>query len=342
MKVQTSVALTVGIIAIAAGVIGVVAQSGSDTAVVAKAEKPALTAGPEPDTSPSPAASATIGSNTVALFRPPSEQDMPNNEFGKTVKIGRDIFEDTASYASQYVGNTNLRCSSCHLDAGRLAHSAPLWAAYVSYPAYRSKNKHVNTFPERLQGCFEYSMNGKAPPLGDPVLVALESYAYWLASGAPVDSKIAGRGYPTVPPPPLPRDYGRGRLVFEQHCALCHGADGAGQLDANGGPAFPALWGAKSFNWGAGMGSIKNAAGFIKANMPLGLGGTLSDQQAWDVATFMDSHERPQDPRFERSIAATRAKYHDSPDDMYGLIVNGQLLGNGTPSANNANQRAKR
>ena len=90
------------------------------------------------------------------------------------------------------------------------------------------------------------------------------------------------------------------------------------------------------------MGSIKNAAGFIKANMPLGLGGTLSDQQAWDVATFMDSHERPQDPRFKGSIAAMRAQYHDSPDDMYGLVVNGQLLGTGTPPLNNVNHGAAR
>lgn len=343
MKVQASVALTLGILAVAAGVIVVVAQDGSATAVAAKAENPVSIAGPKPNTSPSPADSATAGSKTAALFQPPPEQDIPRNEFGKTVKKGRDIFEHTERYARLYVGNnTNLRCSSCHLDAGRLAHSAPLWAAYVSYPGYRSKNKHVNTFPERLQGCFKYSMNGKAPPLGDPVLVALESYAYWLASGAPIDSKIPGRGYPKVPGPPLPRDYARGQLVFEQHCALCHGADGAGQMSANDQPAFPALWGAKSFNWGAGMGSIKNAAGFIKANMPLGLGGTLSDQQAWDVAMFVDSHERPQDPRFKGAIAATRAQYHDSPEDMYGLVVNGQLLGKGTPSTNNANHGEKR
>ena len=78
------------------------------------------------------------------------------------------------------------------------------------------------------------------------------------------------------------------------------------------------------------MGSLKNASGFIKANMPLGLGGTLSDQQAWDVAQFMNSHERPQDPRYKGSIAATRAAYHDSPNDLYGTTVNGRLLGAGS------------
>ena len=336
MKIPVAVGWAVGIFATIAGIIGVAAYS-EQLISVAKTEKP-VTAITVPN---HPVSSVTTVVKSAALFQPPSEQDMPKDEFGKTVQLGKDIFEHTSRYASQYTGPTNLRCASCHLDAGRLANSAPLWAAYVSYPAYRNKNKHVNTYSERLQGCFKYSMNGNAPPLGDPVLIALESYSYWLATGATINPKIPGRGYPQVPKPPLPRDYARGQAVFEQSCAMCHGADGGGQSDANGEPNFPALWGPKSFNWGAGMGSIKNAAGFIKANMPLGLGGTLSNQQAWDVATFMNSHERPQDPRFQGDIAVTRAKYHDSADDMYGVIVNGQLLGKGSIAANNATPSMK-
>jgi thiosulfate dehydrogenase len=78
------------------------------------------------------------------------------------------------------------------------------------------------------------------------------------------------------------------------------------------------------------MEQITNAAGFIKANMPLGRGNTLTDQDVWDVAYFMNAHERPQDPRFNGSIPATRAAYHDTPDSLYGVVVNGQLLGQGT------------
>ena len=89
--------------------------------------------------------------------------------------------------------------------------------------------------------------------------------------------------------------------------------------------------GADSFNWGAGMHQIGNAAGFIKANMPLGQAGMLSDQEAWDVAYFMNAHERPQDPRYAESVAATRAKYHDSDDSLYGIEVNGHLLGSDSP-----------
>lgn len=86
------------------------------------------------------------------------------------------------------------------------------------------------------------------------------------------------------------------------------------------------------------MSSITNAAGFIKANMPLSQGNTLSDQEAWDVATFIDSQERPQDPRFSGSVAETRKKYHDSPMSMYGQSVNGVVLGQssslGAPAKN--------
>ncbi|KOQ36203.1 c-type cytochrome, partial [Achromobacter xylosoxidans] len=95
---------------------------------------------------------------------------------------------------------------------------------------------------------------------------------------------------------------------------------------------FPALWGPDSFNWGAGMHQIGNAAGFIKANMPLGQAGMLSDQEAWDVAYFMNAHERPQDPRYTESVAKTRAKYHDSDDSLYGIEVNGHLLGSDAPA----------
>ncbi len=257
-------------------------------------------------------------------FSPPDDGAIPATPFGDQVRLGQAIFSDTRRHAGTFVGN-DLRCANCHLDGGRLANASPLWGAYVAYPAYRSKNGHVNTLAERMQGCFRYSMNGKAPPLGDKVLVALETYAYFLAKGAPVGEALEGRGYPTPAKPPLQMDFARGAKVFEEKCSLCHGGEGQGRM-AHGDVVFPPLWGPRSFNWGAGMSSIKNAAGFVKANMPLGQGNTLTDQEAWDVALFMDSHERPQDPRFLHSTAETKARYHDS-GDMYGETVDGVRLG---------------
>ena len=265
------------------------------------------------------------GRESAGAFQP-SDRPIPDDDFGKVVRLGRDIFQNPVKYASSYVGN-ELRCASCHLDEGRRVGSAPMWAAYVSYPAWRAKNHHVNTFAERLQGCFLYSMNGRAPPLGDPVLVALESYSYWMARGAAVDPGIAGRGYLRPGEPPVAPEAARGARVYAGSCELCHGESGAGQKDNDGNPAFPALWGANSYNWGAGMVNVANAAAFIKSNMPLSQGNTLSDQDAWDVALFIDSHERPQDPRYAGSVERTRREFHDSDDSMYGRKVDGYLLG---------------
>ncbi len=262
-------------------------------------------------------------------FVPPPDAAIPDDAFGKQVRLGRELFVHTAAAAPQFVGN-DLSCSNCHLDGGRLANSAPLWGAFGLFPQYRAKNGHVNTFQERMQGCFKYSMNGKAPPLGDPVLVALESYAAFLSRGAPLGAKLPGSGYLKLAKPPLTPDHARGQAVYAANCALCHGADGAGQK-AGGATVFPPLWGERSYNWGAGISNINNAAGFIKANMPFSEGGRLTDQEAWDVAAYIDSKPRPQDPRYAGSVEQTRRAFHDTVQSMYGKTIDGVLLGGDGP-----------
>ena len=52
-----------------------------------------------------------------------------------------------------------------------------------------------------------------------------------------------------------------------------------------------------SYNKGAGMANNNILAGFIKANMPLGQPWSLTDQEALDVAAYINQHIRPFDPR---------------------------------------------
>ena len=66
------------------------------------------------------------------------------------------------------------------------------------------------------------------------------------------------------------------------------------------------------------MHKIDTAAAFIKHNMPLGLADSLSEQEAWDVAAYMNSHERPQDPRHEGDLKATTERFHGGKFDYYG------------------------
>ena len=285
------------------------------------------------------APAANAPAHAAPQFTPAPADTIPDGPFGDEVRKGQDIFMLTPKYAAGYVGNS-LNCASCHMDAGRQADASPMWAAYVAYPAYRAKNGHVNTMAERLQGCFQFSMNGKKPPAEGDIIVALESYMYWMAKNAPTGVNLAGRGFPKLPEPAQAPDYVRGKAVFGQNCAVCHGVNGEGQHDTNGRMVFPALWGDDSYNWGAGMHSISTAAAFIKANMPLSQGGTLTDQQAWDVAYYVNAHERPQDPRFSGNLQETIKKHHGGKYDLYGHEINGKVLGaNSTPHGGRLNAK---
>ncbi|MGH8428618.1 MAG: c-type cytochrome [Gammaproteobacteria bacterium] len=260
-------------------------------------------------------------------FTPPPEDAMPNSGgLAQAIVLGEEIFDDTPTYAGEYTANA-LSCRNCHLERGRLASSSPMWAVPPAYPLYRAKNGKVNTLAMRLQGCFRYSQNGKAPPADGSVMIALESYLDWLATGLPIGSNPSARGYPKIAAPERTPDRKRGAAVYVAHCSLCHGDMGQGRHVADA-LVFPPLWGPQSFNWGAGMHELGKAAAFIHANMPLGLGGTLSVQQAWDVAAWMDSQPRPQDPRYTESVEKTRKLYHADPRfDYYGRTIDGLTLG---------------
>lgn len=260
-------------------------------------------------------------------FVPPPESAMPaKGPYAAALRLGEEIFDDTPHYASRFVGNV-LSCRNCHLDRGRDAASMPVWAAVPRYPRYRAKSGRVVTLPMRIQGCFRFSENGRPPPADSKVMVALSAYLHWLATGLPTGVTPAGSGLAALAAPASTPDWRRGRRVYRRYCALCHGKDGQGRTAA-GAQVFPPLWGPRSFNWGAGMHRIDKAAAFIKDNMPFSQGGTLTVQQAWDVAAFIDSRPRPQDPRFTGDVEGTRARYHpDGKYDAYGSRVDGMRLG---------------
>jgi thiosulfate dehydrogenase len=263
-------------------------------------------------------------SGEAPRFTPPPESAIPDDPFGHMVRRGRDLFINTQQLRGKFVGN-GLNCVNCHVDAGRRADSAPLWAAYTMYPAYRGKNDRVNTMEDRIQGCFRYSMNGKPPPSGSEALTAILSYHYWLAKGAPTGVALAGRGYPKLDKPDRKPDIRRGQQVYQAQCAICHAGNGQGRK-SEGQYVFPPLWGEDSFNWGAGMHRINTAASFIHANMPLGKPYSLSEQQAWDVAAYINSHERPQDPRNEGDLKSTDSTFHNH-QCYYGDQIDDAILG---------------
>ncbi len=264
-------------------------------------EPVSLSTAPKAAVAPSAKLQARTPGVIEADFLPPPTSAMPGGQLGKMTLLGEHIFIDTQHYAARYVGNS-LNCVNCHLSAGREAYCAPMWAAYVAYPRYQAKAGKVVSLAYRIQECFLYSMNGKAPPATGNTMTALLSYCAWLAHKAPTGVILKGRGYKKLPLPSLPPSKSRGRKVFLINCMQCHGVHGEGKI-VNGQYVFPPLWGPHSYNMGAGMHKTAIAAAFIKMNMPFGHGNTLSLQQAWDVAKYVDSHTRPADPR--KQVAAS-------------------------------------
>lgn len=264
-------------------------------------------------------------------FVPPAPGTIPDGPDGDAIRRGRALFINTGTAAPRYAGS-GLTCANCHLDEGRKPDASPMWAAWGMYPAYRAKNDQINTMEDRIRGCFTYSMNaqaspaGIAPPYGDDIYRDLQMYFAWLATGAPSGKELKGRGFIALPKPARAPDPARGAAIYQAQCSACHQPDGEGIRNPDGTYTNPPLWGERSFNWGAGMAKTANAAGFIKANMPLGQGYTLDDQQAWDVAAFITSRERPRDPRQTGSIEEARQRFHPA-GDYYGQQIDGDLLG---------------
>lgn len=257
----------------------------------------------------------------------PGKDEIPDGPLGDAIRRGREIFTETQKFKGVYTYG-DMTCASCHLDEGRQIFSAPIWPVATTLPDYRGKNWRVNTVEDRISDCFAYSMNGIAPESGSDDMIALLAYHSWLATGAPMyEENIYGRGYGNIADPELEPDYDRGETVYAESCAVCHGVDGQGQ-SAGGEVVFPPLWGDGSYNWGAGMSRMPNSANFVRTNMPLGQPDLLTDQQVWDVVQFMNSHDRPQDPRYTGDVQETRERHINFHSrSMYGLEVNGVILG---------------
>ena len=215
----------------------------------------------------------------------------PDGPVGEAIALGRRILTHTPANAPAYSGNA-LNCTSCHLDSGRTPWAAPWVGIWGVFPEYRSRNAKVNALQDRINDCFERSLNGRPLPLASQEMIGILAYMQSLSREVPTGKSVAGRGFLRIKSP-QPPDPVRGALIYAQQCALCHGDAGQGTVAPSGEIIYPPLWGPQSFNIGAGMARLNTAAAFVKASMPLGQGGSLGDQEAFDVAVFFTRQPRP-------------------------------------------------
>ena len=221
----------------------------------------------------------------------PDEINIPSGPAGASILLGKKLITDTKKMLPNNVGN-GLTCTNCHLGAGTVALAGPYVGLWGMFPEYRDRGGSIDSLTERINDCFERAMNGKALAYNSNEMNAMLMYVNWLSTGVPTGSPVIGRGMGKIDNALKP-NAAHGKQVYAQKCTSCHGANGEGTKNPAGGYSFPPIWGPASFNIGAGMAHTFTAAAFIKNNMPLGQGGSLSEQDAVDVAEFMTHQPRP-------------------------------------------------
>ncbi|MEO6306359.1 MAG: c-type cytochrome [Nitrospiraceae bacterium] len=234
-----------------------------------------------------PQGSQQTGSAPIE-FAPPSPETIPGSQLGEQIRLGYEIVVNTQDYAGPYVGN-RLNCTNCHLDGGLNPNAASFVGLTAIYPEYRARNAKVNTLADRVNECFERSLNGRALPPDSSKLQAVVAYITWLSRGVPSGATITWRGLQRIQSR-RPIDPGNGGKVFTSKCVFCHGSDGLGTM------AAPPVWGPQSYTIGSGMARVSVAAAFIKSNMPRSWGWSLSDEDAYDVASYINAQPRPDFP----------------------------------------------
>ena len=221
-------------------------------------------------------------------FAPPSPDTIPGSQLGEQIRLGYLIVVNTQEYARPYVGN-RLNCTNCHLDGGLNPNAASFVGLAAVYPEYRARSARMNTLADRVNECFERSLNGRALSPDSSKLQAVVAYITWLSRGVPNGATLPWRGLQRIESR-RPLDPANGKQVFANKCGFCHGLDGQGTM------AGPPVWGPQSYNIAAGLARVTVAAAFIKSNMPRGWGWSLADDDAYDVAAYINAQPRPDFP----------------------------------------------
>jgi len=271
---------------------------------------------------------AEPGTIDLTQWTPPDISTVGDDPFGKLVKYGHRLFTNAAneigpvvSDASKRLAGNNLACGNCHLQAGTQAYAMPLTGVWGQFPQYRAREGAVVTLEERINGCMQRSMHGRALSLDSREMKAFSAYMRWLSEGVPDGAKLLGAGTLQIKEPMRAADPGRGAEIYTQVCAACHGPDGLGQRTQNGlGYQFPPLWGPDSYNNGAGMSRLLTAAAYAMHNMPVGTRfdvPVLTDEQAYDVAGYIVGHDRPKKENLDDDFPIRLQKPIDTPYGPY-------------------------
>lgn len=256
---------------------------------------------PAPPPTPPLPQSATFNADSLWSGADTSRLASLDDSLEAAIRYGRELIANTSHYIGQQgtvMRNTNgLNCQNCHLDAGTRPWGNNYGAVWSTYPKVRARSGRMESVAKRVNDCVERSLNGTALDTTGREMRSILAYLEWLGTGIVRGSKPGGTGIADLPYLNRAADPGKGGIVYEAKCRSCHSKDGQGMLKADGlAQLYPPLWGPLSYNQGAGLYRLSRFAGYVKNNMPQGstyAAPQLTDEEAWDVAAFVNSRPRP-------------------------------------------------
>lgn len=243
---------------------------------------------------------------------------------------GNTVYADTGE---PYV-TTVTACSSCHFTGGHVPFGSPVYQSPSKYqpdpetglgPYFRPLGYHRD-LEDSVIDCFRNCMNAeRAPEKDDPVMVALVNYIHWVSDGI-LDPAMKD-DWDLLPPeagPKLPviagvssmrADPVRGASLYANRCSDCHDEDAPGAGEYKVGeerPRIPALWGIQDgYSEGAAFYRTPVLAAYMQKHMPFGEAETLSDQDALDIAAYINAADKPRPGGM-----ADEMYCHDDPDGI--------------------------
>lgn len=280
-----------------------------------------------------PTPSATQAEKSIVsdakIWKPKTIEQLGDEPNAELIRLGYDVITRTPELigplakdpAQRYAGNA-LTCQNCHLAAGTKPASGSFVGVFGRFPQFRGRENKMGTMEERIDGCMERSMNGRKMPHDSKEMKGMIAYMAWLSEGVPSEEEKKYKGFLSVDIPEVKADINIGKAIFEKHCVVCHGEDGQGKRpNPDGLYLYPPLWGEDSFNHGAGMHRVITAAQFIKGNMPF-LQATydkpvLTDEEAYHVAAYINSFDRPQKANTEVDFPDKKLKPVSTPYGPY-------------------------
>jgi thiosulfate dehydrogenase len=259
-------------------------------------------------------ASTTLQTAWEFPKNPLTDDTLDDSRLSADIRWGFRIFTNTPAEAARFTAS-KVTCNSCHLNGGQRERALPLVGIAGMFPEYNRRSGRLYSLTDRIVDCFLRSENGTGRIAGEndaasasaratlpsptsKEVLAVAAYITWLARGFEVGKNPAWRGQNAVAASALipvgTLDPQRGESLYQERCTSCHGQDGQGVAlgDKKAGP----LWGPDSWNDGAGAARVYTLAGIIRYSMPYLAPGSLSDEEAQQIAAFINSKPRPAYP----------------------------------------------